>query len=139
MRGSTSEVQVDGEDVDNKEVKEPKKSGRKPKEKVEDTSKRKRRTKKEMQEARAENQAIRDVATKTSEEAQEQADRLNPISDAQDTVIPTSMPSLKDVLKSSVREALATNANIMFSEIATKLGVDEALVSELSDEIDVEG
>jgi hypothetical protein len=159
MKMSPSEVQVDDEDVDNKEVKEPKKRGRKPKEKVEPTEPKKRGRKPRAK----------------PESEQPSPPILGESSTLEDVVIPTSMPSLKDqepetsetvelkepslasankpkfitrpdgstvnreVLKSSVREALASKSDIMYSEIAAKLFIDEALVGELCDEIDVEG
>jgi hypothetical protein len=70
-----------------------------------------------------------------------------------DVVIPTSMPSLKEtetveekivtnqdrkLYKEQVRQALTSNGNIMYSEIARKLNIDEGLVSQLANEIDGE-
>ena len=43
----------------------------------------------------------------------------------------------RNALKEQVRQALASKATITYEEIASKLGIDEGLVSELSDEIDV--
>jgi hypothetical protein len=52
----------------------------------------------------------------------------------------TTPVSAKDrkYYKDKVREALASNSNIMYSDIAKKLGVDEGLVGKLAGELDIE-
>jgi hypothetical protein len=157
MKGSTSEVVVDGEE-------EPKKRGRKPKlyptvEETEALKEPKKRGRKPKIIVATEEGKEGGIILPTSFETNE----------AQDVVIPTSMPSLKEpetvelrepelasankpkfvnrtdgssvnreVLKSSVREAFNDNPEIMYSVIAEKLGVTEDLVRQLSDEIGVE-
>lgn len=109
--------------------KEPKNRGRKPKATA------------EALRAKTYHAPEEDVAIQTSIDAQEAVESsLAEMRMPDNNRIDTEAESLtREGLKDRIRQILASSSNILYSEIATRLGIDEDLVGQLADELDQEG